>query len=63
MRATDVNEASSRSHMLFSIRIEAKEYDEVVSVGKLSFIDLAGSERLAYIGFDENLYEEALFIN
>jgi hypothetical protein len=29
----------------------------------MTFIDLAGSERLALIGFDESLYEEALFIN
>jgi hypothetical protein len=63
MRATDVNEASSRSHLLFSIKIEAIEFNKVSSVGKLTFIDLAGSERLAQIGFEENLYEEALFIN
>ncbi|MFN9909329.1 MAG: hypothetical protein ACK56F_24965 [bacterium] len=35
----------------------------MVSVGKLTFIDLAGSERLANIGFEEHLYEEGLFIN
>jgi hypothetical protein len=29
----------------------------------MTFIDLAGSERLALIGFDEFLYEESLFIN
>jgi len=65
MRSTDVNETSSRSHLLFSIRIEKshKETKKLVTVGKLTFIDLAGSERLAHIGFEEELYEEGLFIN
>lgn len=35
----------------------------MVQIGKMSFIDLAGSERLAHIGFTEELYEEGLFIN
>ena len=65
MRSTDINETSSRSHLLFCIRVEksSKATKELVSVGKLTFIDLAGSERLANIGFEENLYEEGLFIN
>ena len=65
MRSTDINETSSRSHLLFCIRVEktSKATKELASVGKLTFIDLAGSERLAHIGFEEHLYEEGLFIN
>lgn len=31
--------------------------------GKINFADLAGSERLALLGYDYGLYEEAIFIN
>jgi hypothetical protein len=65
MRSTDINETSSRSHLLFSIRVEKykKDTGKLDRIGKLTFIDLAGSERTAKIGFDEELYEEGLFIN
>jgi kinesin family protein C1 len=44
-RKTAMNDASSRSHLIFSmvIAIENKATKQT-SVGKLSFIDLAGSE-------------------
>lgn len=64
MRATDANETSSRSHLLFTIHFESEDYKSPgIKQSKMTFIDLAGSERLALIGFDEFLYEEALFIN
>ena len=64
MRSTDANEASSRSHLLFSITFShtGKKSGNTVS-GKVMFVDLAGSERLAKLGFNLHLYEEALFIN
>lgn len=64
MRETDANATSSRSHLLFTIKLEKEDVTtKGVKVSKMTFIDLAGSERLALIGFDESLYEEALFIN
>ena len=64
MRATDANETSSRSHLLFTMHFESEDFKTPgVKTSKMTFIDLAGSERLALIGFDEHLYEEALFIN
>ncbi len=47
--ATAANEQSSRSHAVFQVRIEQQnrtaDINEPMSVGKLSMIDLAGSER------------------
>lgn len=63
MRDTEVNEASSRSHMLFIISIKSWIDLGQIRHSKLTFVDLAGSERLAAINFDEFLYEEAIFIN
>lgn len=52
--ATGANETSSRSHAVFQIISEYKERDAGVKaeirVGKLSLIDLAGSERAAKTG-------------
>ena len=49
--ATGANETSSRSHAILQIIVEAKDKASgtiaEVSVGKLSLIDLAGSERAA----------------
>ena len=83
MRYTELNQASSRSHLLimfnFETSVEVYKRDEkgnfmvdekgkwiyefVERSGKLTFIDLAGSERMANLGIDVLLYEEALFIN
>ena len=60
MRSTEVNETSSRSHLLFMLSI----FDAQSSrTSKVTFIDLAGSERVACINLKTSLYEEALFIN
>ena len=46
MRSTEVNETSSRSHLLFSITVT--HYKEgIQKTSKFMFVDLAGSERLA----------------
>jgi hypothetical protein len=49
-----MNEASSRSHLVFSIIIDAYNLStKVQTVGKLSFVDLAGSERSSKTGVDK----------
>jgi len=64
MRSTDANETSSRSHLLFTLHVESVDFRTPgLKKSKITFIDLAGSERLALIGFSDFLYEEALFIN
>lgn len=62
MRSNEVNEASSRSHLLLTMKFDTI-VDGILKRGKLVFIDLAGSERVAVINLDHLLYEEALFIN
>lgn len=48
-----MNEASSRSHLIFSIIIDSTNiYTNVRTVGKLSFVDLAGSEKTEKTGTD-----------
>lgn len=45
-----LNKQSSRSHCIFSVRIECRSLlasDEKYRVSKLNLVDLAGSERLA----------------
>jgi hypothetical protein len=48
MRASDFNETSSRSHLMFAINIERtkKGSTEPFDIGKIIYIDLAGSECL-----------------
>lgn len=44
--STDMNEISSRSHLIFSIIVTTfNKETKQVSKGKISFVDLAGSER------------------
>ena len=49
MRTTYENETSSRSIMVSTLRIKKqnKETGKITSCGKLTFVDLAGSESLA----------------
>jgi hypothetical protein len=62
-RETFVNETSSRSHLIFAIMIEMTKEGEELTLGKLTFIDLAGSESLAEIGVDPSRYIEGIQIN
>lgn len=43
--STGVNADSSRSHAILQLDLKASEYEE--TLGRFSFIDLAGSERAA----------------
>ena len=64
MRSTFVNETSSRSHLLFSIFIERTgDRDGDIRMGKITFIDLAGSESLNEIGVDPQRFFEGMQIN
>jgi Kinesin motor domain len=47
--ATVMNEASSRSHAIFTMIIESKglkDGNTMFTSGKMNFVDLAGSERI-----------------
>lgn len=53
-RATAMNSESSRSHLVFSIIIDTANINTGVrNVGKLSFVDLAGSEKSSKTGVDK----------
>ena len=46
-----MNDESSRSHLVFSIIIDTQNMNTTVrNVGKLSFVDLAGSEKSSKTG-------------
>lgn len=62
--ATAMNVESSRSHSVFSILVEGKNRtSKAVSFGKLSLIDLAGSERADKTGATKERLQEANSIN
>ena len=53
-RKTEMNEASSRSHLVYSIVVDSTNINtQVRTIGKLSFVDLAGSEKSAKTGVDK----------
>jgi len=63
---TLMNQASSRSHSVFSIVIEccsSDERGEHIRVGKLNLVDLAGSERQSKTGATGDRLKEATKIN
>jgi len=52
-RKTLMNDASSRSHLIFSILVDSTNvHTNVRTIGKLSFVDLAGSEKSSKTGTD-----------
>ena len=64
--ATLMNQASSRSHSIFTIIIECAESDkrgDHIRVGKLNLVDLAGSERQSKTGATGDRLKEAQHIN
>ncbi|XP_021300888.1 kinesin-like protein KIN-14E isoform X1 [Herrania umbratica] len=61
---TQMNEESSRSHLILSIVIESTNLQtQSVARGKLSFVDLAGSERVKKSGSVGDQLKEAQSIN
>ncbi|KAG4067581.1 hypothetical protein HA402_005353 [Bradysia odoriphaga] len=61
---TNMNEHSSRSHAIFTIKIEMCDAEtNKVKVGKLNLIDLAGSERQSKTGATAERLKEASKIN
>ena len=59
-----MNAESSRSHLVLSILLEVKNKTTgAVNRGKLSLIDLAGSERAAKTGASQQQLKEANSIN
>eukprot|EP00756_Hemistasia_phaeocysticola_P011876 Hpha_TRINITY_DN15152_c3_g15::TRINITY_DN15152_c3_g15_i1::g.127286::m.127286 len=65
VRATGMNAASSRSHLVFGIMIETQHRSTgKVTSGKMSLVDLAGSERMDKTGIkDAQGQKEAMSIN
>lgn len=62
--ATPMNMASSRSHCIFTITIEArKSGEDTVRRSKLHLVDLAGSERVSKTKVDGQILREAKYIN
>jgi hypothetical protein len=63
-RKTLMNDESSRSHLIFSIMIQSTDLNSGKRFsGKLSFIDLAGSESAKKTGTDKEGLAEANAIN
>ncbi|XP_061480889.1 kinesin-like protein KIF6 isoform X3 [Rhineura floridana] len=61
---TPMNQASTRSHCIFTIHILSKEPGSAtVRRSKLHLVDLAGSERVAKTGVGGQLLTEAKYIN
>ena len=62
--STNMNETSSRSHLVFSIIINSRnKQTNQRTIGKLSLVDLAGSERVSKTGATKDRLKEALAIN
>ncbi|XP_074844663.1 kinesin-like protein KIF6 [Carettochelys insculpta] len=61
---TPMNQASTRSHCIFTIHISSKEPGSAtIRRSKLHLVDLAGSERVAKTGIGGQLLTEAKYIN
>lgn len=60
-----MNNASSRSHCIFTINVEQSSADDVnnVVISKLQLVDLAGSERAGLTGNTGIAYKESIDIN
>eukprot|EP01051_Picozoa_sp_SAG22_P002899 SAG22_NODE_135_length_18211_cov_560.916519_6_plen_869_part_00 len=61
--STNMNETSSRSHSVFVLTVKQKLPNGTTKGGKLNFIDLAGSEKIAKTGASGDTLEEAKKIN
>jgi kinesin family member 5 len=62
--ATNMNERSSRSHMIFILTISQNNtLDLTAKTGKLYLVDLAGSEKISKTGAEGKTLDEAKKIN
>ena len=66
--ATPMNQASSRSHCIFTLAIEGRSHStDVITTSKLHLVDLAGSERVYKANFGDqaaaSMRKEAKYIN
>ncbi|KAF3023111.1 kinesin-like nuclear fusion protein [Neopestalotiopsis sp. 37M] len=61
--ATNMNRASSRSHCVFTLKLEGVDIDGNRSEGVLNLIDLAGSERVKESQVEGQNFKEAASIN
>lgn len=61
--ATKMNRASSRSHSVFTLKLEGVDVDGNKSEGVLNLIDLAGSERVKESQVEGQNFKEAASIN
>ncbi|KAK9780350.1 putative Kinesin motor domain-containing protein [Seiridium cardinale] len=61
--ATKMNRASSRSHCVFTLKLEGVDVDGNKSEGVLNLIDLAGSERVKESQVEGQNFKEAASIN
>ena len=56
---TSMNHSSSRSHLILQITVSLRLDDDSISVGKLNFCDLAGSEKVRKTGATGKRLKEA----
>lgn len=65
VRKTGMNDESSRSHLMFTMHVTStNKTSGNISIGKLTMVDLAGSEKSKKTGLvDEQASKEALSIN
>lgn len=62
--ATNMNEGSSRSHMIFMLHVSQNNLiDMSAKAGKLFLVDLAGSEKISKTGAQGMVLEESKKIN
>lgn len=62
--ATTQNQASSRSHCIFTVHIRSRDpASDVVRQSKFNFVDLAGSERVSKTNADGATLQQARYIN
>lgn len=62
--ATRMNERSSRSHSIFLVTVFQRDTQtEAAKLGKLYFVDLAGSEKVGKTEAKGKVLEEAKMIN
>jgi len=61
---TPMNQASTRSHCIFTIHVTTKDpTTATIRRSKLHLVDLAGSERVSKTGVTGTLLSEAKYIN